>query len=87
MNDPASVLFSHAMEENIFYRYIDDLRQFRARQRAHSAAYEHFRSLLEPPLQKELEIFMEEEASLDSISQESAFTTGLAFGLRLLRLL
>ena len=87
MNDPAAVLFSPAMEENIFYRYVDDPRQFRTRQKAHSAAYERLRSLLEPQLQKELEAFMEEEASLDSINQESTFTTGLALGLQLLRLL
>ena len=87
MNDPASILFSHAMDENIFCRYVEDPRQFQARQKAHSAAYERLRSLLEPQLQKELEIFMEEETSLNSIDQESIFTSGLALGLRLLRLL
>lgn len=87
MNDPASILFSYAMDKNIFPQYMRDHAQFRLRLKANSAAFDRLRTQLDDSSKKELDELMDEENSLDSLHLEAAFTAGLALGLRLLRLL
>ena len=87
MNDPASILFSYAMDKNIFPQYTRDYAQFRLRLKANSAAFDRLRTQLDDSSKKELDDLMDEENSLDSLHLEAAFTAGLALGLRLLRLL
>lgn len=86
MNDPASILFSYAMDQNIFPNYMDDYARFQRRYKASSAACDRLRALLDDPAGKELDQLMDEKNSLDALQLEAAFTAGLAFGLQLLRL-
>ena len=87
MTDPASILFSYAMDKNIFPQYIADYPQFQHRRKVNSAVLDHLHAQLDDPAKEELDAFMEEEYSLDALHLESAFTAGLALGLQLLRLL
>lgn len=87
MNDPASVLFSYAMDKNVFPKYIDGYARFLTRQRANSAACDCLRNQLDDEAKKELDKLIDEENSLDAVHLEAAFTAGLSFGLQLLRLL
>lgn len=86
MNDPASILFSHVMEEDIYKEYINDLKGFQSQRKANSAAYDHLCALLDAAAKKELDLLLEGEIYTDSIHLEAAFTAGLALGLQLLRL-
>lgn len=86
MNDPASILFSYAMEQNIFPKYIDGYARFLSKRKANSAVYDRIRTLLNESAQKELDVLIDEENHLDAIHLEAAFTAGLALGLQLLRL-
>ncbi|MCI9263316.1 MAG: hypothetical protein HFF06_01950 [Oscillospiraceae bacterium] len=87
MKDPASILFSHVMEEDIYMEYIDNPAAFRAKRKANSAVYDRLCVLLDAPAKKELDALLDEKLYIDSIYQEAAFTAGLALGLQLLRLL
>ena len=87
MSDPASILFSYAMDKNIFPDYMADLAGFQLRHKANSAGWDRLRALLDPPVREKLEALMDEEHSLDALHLEAAFTAGLSFGLRFLQLL
>ena len=87
MSDPASVLFSYAMDKNIFPDYMADLAGFQLRHKANSAGWDRLRALLDPSAKRKLEELIDEENSLNALHLEAAFTAGLSFGLRFLRLL
>ena len=86
MNDPAAVLFSYAMDKNIFPKYMENYAHFQLRRKANSDALDRLRAQLDDPSKKDLDRLMEEEYSLDSIHLEAACPAGLALGLQFLKL-
>ena len=81
MNDPIYILFRHALDDDIYLEYMEDPREYWSIRRACSTAE------LDPDLKHRFDAFMDERVSADTIEVEAAFTAGLSFGLRLLRLL
>ncbi len=86
MIDPAHALFRHALDDDIYLQYIDDPKEYWSIRRACSAAYDRLTADLNPILKRQLEAFLDEHISADTLEVEAAFTAGLAFGLQLLRL-
>ena len=87
MNDPIYILFRHTLDDDIYLEYMEDPREYWSIRRACSSAYERLTAELDPDLKHRFDAFMDERVSADTIEVEAAFTTGLSFGLRLLRLL
>ncbi len=87
MNDPVSVLFFHAMDNDVYLQYMEDPAKYWSGRRANDAAYDRLRAQLSDPAKEALDDLRKEKLLLDSEETEAAFTAGLAFGLRLLRLL
>lgn len=86
MNDPASALFRHAMDDDIYLQYIENLKEYRVNQHAARSHFEKLVALLDGDAKKEFDIFMDEDTLKSIAETEAAFMSGLAFGLQLLRL-
>ena len=87
MNDPIYILFRHTLDDDIYLEYMEDPREYWSIRRACSSAYERLPAELDPDLKHRFDAFMDERVSADTIEVEAAFTAGLSFRLRLLRLL
>ena len=86
MNDPAYALLRHAMDDDIYLQYMDDVSAYRASQKAAGAFYDQLNTLLDDAARKVLDDYLSEKMIIDALETDAAFTTGLAFGLQLLRL-
>lgn len=87
MNDPVSTLYHHVIKDDVYLQFMDDPDEYASSCAASAAAQERLRASLEATSQKFLDIFLDEKATADSMESEALFKAGLAFALRLLRLL
>lgn len=87
MNEPAFALLRHAMDNDVYLKYMDDPDEYHAGRKAQAAFYDRLRALLDDSSQKALDDFLNEKMLTDAAETEAAFTAGLSFGLQLLRLL
>lgn len=87
MNDPAYALLRHAMDDDVYLQYMDDLGAYRASRKAEAALFDRLDALLDEPAKQLLNDFLNEKFQADVTEADAAFTTGLAFGLQLLKLL
>lgn len=87
MNEPAFALLRHAMDDDVYLQYMDDPGEYRASRKAEAALCDRLRALLDEPAKRLLDDFLSKKVLADAAEEEAAFTTGLAFGLQLLRLL
>lgn len=87
MNDPVSTLYFHVIKDDVYLQFMDDPDQYADSSAAGAAALERLWASLEATSQRLLDIFLDEKATADSMESEALFKAGLAFGLRLLRLL
>ena len=87
MIEPAYALLRHAMDNDIYLQYMDGLEEYRTCQKNFSTFYEELSVLFGVEAKKQLDILLDEDMLKTVAETVAAFTTGLAFGLQLLRLL
>lgn len=87
MNDPAYALLRHAMDDDVYLQYMDDISAYRASRKAEAALLDRLSALLDEPAKQLLNGFLDEKLTADVMEAEAAFITGLALGLQLLKLL
>lgn len=86
MNDLLFVLYNIALERDMETRFISDMSAYRDSKRMGDRAYERLLPLLDAAAQKELDIFLDERHTCESLERESLFAAGLSIGLALSRL-
>lgn len=87
MSDTILALYQYVMKNDLFLQYIDDPEEYQSNLTCAQAARDRLQALLNAPEKKELELFLDMKTVADSLELEAAFTSGLAVGLQLLRLL
>ena len=86
MIDPAYALLRHALDDDIYLQYMDDVRDYRASQKAADGFYNRLCALLDDSSKGLLDDYLNEKMIVEVLETDAAFMTGLAFGLQLLRL-
>ena len=86
MIDPAFALLRYAMDDDIYLQYMDDVKAYRASQKAAGGFYNRLSALLDDTSKGLLDDFLNEKMIADVQETDAAFMTGLAFGLQLMRL-
>jgi len=88
MNDLIFALYRHMVETDLYLQYLSpsDRKEYQDNLDSSSAALQRLQASLEGQSKKDLEIFLNETLTVNSIEAEALFTAGLAVGLQLLRL-